>query len=130
MKRVMIESPYSGKTPTERKRNGKYLEACMFDSLEKGEAPFASHGLYTQYLKDSDPKERKQGMACGRVWAETADIIAFYVDYGVSPGMLDMLDWMFGRDEYATARPKAELRRLPEWFAKWNELMEKLQGSE
>lgn len=130
MKRVMIESPYGARTPRERERNDKYLEACIFDSLEKGEAPFASHGLYTHYLKDSDPKEREKGLACGRTWAETADIIAFYVDYGVTPGMLNMLDWIFSRDEYATSKPKAELRRLPEWFAYWNKLTEKVKASE
>lgn len=41
MRRVIIESPYHGNV----ERNLRYLRACLRDSLLRGEAPFASHGL-------------------------------------------------------------------------------------
>jgi len=85
MKRVMIESPFAGKDRQEEEKNEAYLEACIFDSLKRDEAPFASHGFYTKYLKDSDPTERAHGMACGEAWLLVADIVAFYVDLGMSP---------------------------------------------
>lgn len=116
MKRVMIESPFASEVFKTAEIYKKYLKACILDSLERGEAPFASHGFYTQWLKDSKPWEREKGMACGRAWAKTADIIAFYVDYGMSPGMLEMLEWVFDAMQRTCLAPKPELRRLSNWF--------------
>jgi len=83
MKRVIIESPYKG----DIKGNLKYLEACVYDSLKRGEAPFASHGFYTQYLRDTDPMERELGMSAGFAWSRVADLIAVYSDLGITRGM-------------------------------------------
>ncbi len=47
MEAVILESPYGG-TPEEVERNVKYARACLRDCLLRGEAPFASHLLYTQ----------------------------------------------------------------------------------
>lgn len=111
MKRVLIESPFAAATQNDRRNYNDYLRDCIYDSLSRGEAPFASHGFYTKYLKDTEPQERAQGMACGRAWAESANIIAFYVDHGMSPGMLDTLKWLL---QYTGAPrvPKIEIRRL------------------
>ena len=57
----MIESPYAGDTAA----NLAYLQRCIEDSLGKGEAPFASHGFYTNYLRDDDPQQRSLGIDCG-----------------------------------------------------------------
>ena len=117
MKRVMIESPFASSDSKMAKFYRKYLEGCILDSLERGEAPFASHGFYTQWLKDSDPAEREAGIACGRAWAEAADVVAFYVDYGMSPGMLEMLEQIFeGINNKPVVGPRIETRRLPDWF--------------
>lgn len=86
MRRVIIESPYAGDV----ERNLAYLRRCLADSLERGEAPFASHGLYTQpgVLNDDVPEERDHGIRAGFAWAEVADARVFYVDLGWSNGML------------------------------------------
>lgn len=85
MKRVIIETPYAG----DIERNLRYLRACMNDSLMRGEAPFASHALYTQpgVLRDSVPAERARGIHAGFAWREVAELTAVYVDLGVSSGM-------------------------------------------
>jgi len=85
MKRVILESPYAGDV----ERNIKYSRMCVKDSLSRGEAPIASHLLYTQegILDDLNPEERKQGIDAGLKWKEVADLQVFYIDYGVSPGM-------------------------------------------
>lgn len=44
MKRVVIESPFAGDVEL----NLRYLRACMHHCLKSGEAPYASHALYTQ----------------------------------------------------------------------------------
>lgn len=83
MKRVIIESPYSGDV----KRNKKYLQECLKDSLRRGEAPFASHQMYTTALDDAKDEQRNQGMNAGFAWTAKADLCAIYADYGISAGM-------------------------------------------
>lgn len=82
---VIIESPYAGDV----ERNLRYLRACMRDSILRGEAPYASHGLYTQpgVLRDDLPEERKLGIEAGFVWRSLARFTAVYVDLGVTQGM-------------------------------------------
>lgn len=83
MKLVIIESPLSGDV----ERNTKYARECLLDSLKRGEAPLASHLLYTQVLDDTIPEERERGMYAGFAWGAKADLIAVYTDYGISKGM-------------------------------------------
>jgi hypothetical protein len=47
---------------------------CLHDCLEPGEAPFASHLLYTQpgVLCDGVANEREQEIKAGLAWAERA----------------------------------------------------------
>lgn len=82
---VIIESPYAG----DIERNTAYARACMRDSVNRGEAPFASHLLYTQpgVLDDSKPDERYHGITLGFCWGEKADAVAVYTDHGISEGM-------------------------------------------
>ena len=85
MRRIIIESPYAGEVAG----NEAYLRRCLADSLARGEAPFASHGLYTQpgVLRDDDPEERRRGVEAGFAWGEVAEAVVFYTDRGMSPGM-------------------------------------------
>ena len=83
MKLVIIESPYAGDVP----KNVKYALRCLKDSIGRGEAPFASHLLYPQVLRDHVRMERNRGIVCGYNWMRVADLIAFYIDLGWSPGM-------------------------------------------
>lgn len=85
MRRVILESPYSGDTEA----NIAYARACVADSLRRGEAPIASHLLYTQpgILDDTDPAERKRGIEAGLAWRFVADASVVYIDRGVSEGM-------------------------------------------
>lgn len=86
MKLVIIESPYAG----EIDRNVAYARACMRDSLERGEAPIASHLLYTQpgILRDEDPAERQWGIDAGLAWRRVAEKAVFYTDRNWSGGMI------------------------------------------
>jgi len=82
---VIIESPYAGDV----ERNLRYVRACMADCLARGEAPYASHALYTQpgVLDDGVPEERRLGMRAGFAWREMADATVVYTDIGMSRGM-------------------------------------------
>lgn len=93
-RRVIIESPYAGKTPEETQKNVEYARACLRDSLMRGEAPFASHLLYTQegVLDDTIPNERIRGILAGFAWRDAAERTAVYIDLGVTEGMSDGIE--------------------------------------
>jgi hypothetical protein len=81
--RVIIESPLSG----DMAKNQRYARKCLKDSLLRGEAPYASHLLYTQVLDDTVPEEREMGIKAGFEWGKVADMVAVYTDLGISKGM-------------------------------------------
>ena len=87
---VILESPYAGFI----ERNIQYARKCIADSLKRGEAPIASHLLYTQegILNDKIPEERKLGIEAGLAWVKVADKSVFYIDYGMSKGMTAAMD--------------------------------------
>jgi len=70
MKRVILESPYAGDTAEDVERNLTYAREALRDSLLRGEAPIASHLLYTQkgVLDDRIREERALGIAAGLAW--------------------------------------------------------------
>ena len=85
MRRVILESPYAGDVGA----NVAYARECVRDSLQRGEAPIASHLLYTQpgILQDGVLEERKWGIDAGLAWGAVADATVVYVDKGTSTGM-------------------------------------------
>lgn len=85
MRRVIIESPYAGDIGA----NVEYARRCLRDSLSRGEAPVASHLLYTQpgVLRDEVEAERWWGIEAGLVWMRSAEASIVYTDRGISAGM-------------------------------------------
>lgn len=86
---VIIESPYGNEDRIEVMRNEVYCRAAIRDCLQRGEAPFASHGLYPLpgILKDHVAEERQRGMRAGFAIAELFPTRIFYMDRGLSSGM-------------------------------------------
>jgi hypothetical protein len=85
MKRVVLESPYAGDV----EGNIAYARRCVADCLKRGEAPIASHLLFTQpgILDDTKPEERKLGIEAGFAWNKLAEKVVVYEDRGISKGM-------------------------------------------
>lgn len=83
---VIIESPYAGNI----ERNVSYARAAVRDCLMRGEAPIASHLLYTQpgILQDEIPAERQHGIDAGLAWGVVAHVTVVYTDLGISRGMV------------------------------------------
>lgn len=102
---VIVESPYAGDVAG----NEAYARACMADCLKRGEAPFASHLLYTQpgVLDDTVPTERQLGIDAGLVWGKLAAKTVVYTDRGISRGM------QYGIKNAETAGRPIEYRNLP-----------------
>jgi hypothetical protein len=84
---VIIESPYAGATPEETAQNAHYARVCMLDALRRGEAPFASHLLYTQMLDDRVRDDRALGIEAGLAVGRVFQYRVVYNDFGISPGM-------------------------------------------
>lgn len=61
----------------------------MNDCLHRGEAPIASHLLYTQpgVLDDDVVGERQLGIDAGHAWLPWAEAVVVYCDFGISKGM-------------------------------------------
>lgn len=134
MRLVIIESPYAPSFPkperpchcnplvdgdacrlcawyAELERNLAYARAAMRDCLLRGEAPYASHLLYTQagVLDDTVPEQRKLGMEAGFAYRDAVEASVVYTDRGTSKGMQQGID-----DAHAKGRP-VEYRTLPQW---------------
>jgi hypothetical protein len=87
---VILESLYAGDVMN----NVAYARACVRNSLLRGEAPIASHLLYTQpgILADGVAAERTLGIASCLAWGRVAEATVAYIDLGVSPGMQAGID--------------------------------------
>lgn len=94
--KVIIESPFNYRAGDEfnykfnkfeiMRQNLNYAQMALDHSLSLGEAPMASHLLYTQVWRETK-ENREQGIAAGLAWLPASDLHAFYVDLGMSPGM-------------------------------------------
>jgi hypothetical protein len=106
MRLVILESPFAGH---HMDSNVEYARRCMRDCLLRGDAPMASHLLYTQpgVLEDHIPEERMVGIVAGLMWAKHADASVIYIDHGITPGM------QAGIDHALETRRKIEYRTLP-----------------
>lgn len=108
MIKVIVESPYAG----DIERNERYARACMKDCFDRGEAPFASHLLYTQpgVLDDTIIEQRTLGIDAGLIWGQCADKTVLYTDLGISKGM------EYGVKNAEKVRRPIEYRSLPNWI--------------
>lgn len=126
MKFVIVESPFATNTITlpngtehvvEEWGNILYARACLHDCLvNHGQAPYASHLLYTQegVLDDAVPAERELGIKAGLEIGRQAELRIFYLDRGFSSGMKWALKFALeiGQD--------CEVRRLGDgWGVGW-----------
>jgi hypothetical protein len=117
---VVVESPYGSRpdgdraSPAELEANVAYARAALGDCLKRGEAPFASHLLYTQpgVLDDSVREQRAIGMEAGFFWGAVADRVVVYTDRGITPGM-DL-----GIRKAELRGQPVEYRTLPGWEGK------------
>ena len=107
MRLVIIESPFAGDVQL----NLRYVRAAMRDCLNRNEAPYASHALYTQagVLDDTIPQERAKGIAAGFVWRQVAECTVVYTDLGITPGM------QFGINDAEYRDCLVEYRALPDY---------------
>ena len=110
-KLVIVESPFAAGNGYTVEQNIEYARAALRDCLMRGEAPFASHLLYTQpgVLDDNIRAERSRGIAAGLSWASVASKTVVYMDHGLSKGM------MLGIARAKQSLREIEYRTVPEF---------------
>ena len=111
MRLVILESPYAASATHSVEQHVAYARACVRHSLWRGEAPIASHLLYTQpgILDDLIPEERQWGINAGLAWKAVAEAHVFYTDLGWSRGM------NYGREYAQSHNLQFEERQLGSW---------------
>lgn len=107
MELVIIESPWKAQNSSEQVRNSQYARMCLSDSIARGEAPFASHLIYTQVLNEEIPEERMAGIEIGLLWGKCATRTVVYQDFGISAGMT------IGIERAITDGREIEYRNIP-----------------
>lgn len=113
---VQFESPFGAPDADGIVRNVAYALIGMRDSLERGEAPFASHLLYTQMLDDTIENERTLGITAGLAIGRAAEATVVYEDLGISRGM------RYGIDKAREIGRPVEHRRLYKELLETSEL--------
>lgn len=106
---IIMESPYAARDKLSVEDHVRYGRLCLKDCLNRGEAPIASHLLYTQpgILDDSDPDQRLLAIEAGLAWGRFATKTVVYIDLGISRGML------YGMDRARMEMRPLEQRTLP-----------------
>ena len=88
MELVIIESPWKATSAAELSRNRNYAQKAMVDCIDRGEAPFASHLLYTQIFDELIDDQRSKGIDVGLAWGRHATKTVVYQDFGITSGMV------------------------------------------
>ena len=113
MRLVILESPYAPREGRTVQDHEAYARECLMDCLRRGEAPLASHLLYTQVLDDTEASERSLGINAGLAWHHVADRVVFYTDCGWSQGMKSAFVAAFERGVRREIRSLRGAPRLP-----------------
>ena len=71
MRRVFVCSPYRGDIA----RNTDIAQAICREIALAGDAPFAPHLLYPDFLDDDDEVERATGITASITWLAAADLV-------------------------------------------------------
>jgi hypothetical protein len=94
VKRVFVASPLRAAGDFTFEGNLDLARRLCLRVVEMGNAPFAPHLLYTQFLDDDDEIHRAKGIACGETFLEVCDELWAYCfrEGGPSSGMRYEID--------------------------------------
>lgn len=81
MKRIYVCSKYAGDYDAVL-RNIAVAEGLCRALVTEGHAPFAPHLLYTRFLDDNNPDQRRAGITCGHAFLAVCDEVWVWVHEG------------------------------------------------
>lgn len=84
---VLILSPFMAEDPGSAMKMIRYATRCIQDSLTRNEAAISTNLFYYDTLNIKVAIERDKGLKSMISWTTKADIIAVYIDHGVTQAM-------------------------------------------
>lgn len=91
-KTVLVVSPFMSENPAKADLMARYAKRCVQDSIKRNEAPLCSHLFYYDVLNMNQPIERDWGLQSMLSWIPNADLMAVYVDFGITQAMQVMIN--------------------------------------
>lgn len=79
MKKIFVCSPLRAQTPREYGANITLARVLCRRVVDNGDAPFAPHLFYPQFLVDEDEEQRAKGILCGESFLLSCDELWAYV---------------------------------------------------
>lgn len=84
---ALLVTPFMAEDPSKAARMVRYALRATRDSLNKGEAPLASHLFFSEVLNIRNPIERDIGLQSQLNWMKACDVVVVYLDFGITPAM-------------------------------------------
>lgn len=93
-KRVIVVTPFLIEKVEQKHKLERYAKAATQDSFKNNEAPISSQSMYLNLSGTTGTNlERDASFVTQLNWMLKADIVAFYIDYGITPAMESMLNF-------------------------------------
>ena len=98
-KLVVVITPFLGDKIEARYKLERYAKYAVQDSFRNNEAPMSSQSMYLNLSGFSGTNvERDASFVTQLNWLLKADIVAFYIDYGVTKAMESMMNYCTRRN--------------------------------
>lgn len=110
-KRVIVITPFLIEKTELKHKLERYAKAATQDSFKNNEAPISSQSMYLNLSGTTGTNlERDASFVTQLNWLLKADIVAFYVDYGITPAMESMLNFCMRK------KINSEIRMIGEYI--------------
>lgn len=86
-KLVVVECPWNPENPANVLKQERYSNYCILDSLRHGEAPYFGYQQFNLILNARISYERDISYLSHASWIPVADLLAVYIDHGITPSM-------------------------------------------
>lgn len=90
-KAVLVVSPFMAENPAKADFMSRYALRATQDSVKRNEAPICNHLFYYQFLNTNITVERDQGLHSMLTWVPKCDILAVYIDHGITQAMQSVI---------------------------------------
>lgn len=110
-KRVIVVTPFLIEKIDQKQKLERYAKAATQNSFKQNEAPISSQSMYLGLSGTTGTNlERDASFVTQMNWMLKADLVAFYIDYGITPAMESMLNFCLRKNI------KSEIRKIGEYL--------------
>lgn len=109
-KRVIVVTPFLAESLDKKQKYERYAMQATQNSFKNNEAPISSQSMYFGLSGTSGTNlERDASFVTQLNWLLKADLVAFYIDYGITPAMESMINFCLRKNIIC------ELRKIGEY---------------